>query len=146
MQPGTLRIGEVARRAGVNIQTLRYYERIGLVKPDGRRDSGYRLYRDEVVRRIRFIKHAQQLGFTLVEIAELLRLRVDKTVRCDEVRRRAEARLRIVKEKVDSLRKMAKILEGLIHSCASRVLTDPCPILKSLEADVNTGSGKGVQA
>ncbi len=128
-----LTIGKLARLAAVNVQTVRYYERIGLVRPDARRDSGYRLYTEEAARRIRFIKHAQQLGFSLAEIAQLLRLRVSKTVHCEEVRSKAEARLRIVREKIESLGKMAKVLEVLIQSCRSRALTDPCPILSSLE-------------
>ena len=132
-----LTIGKVARLAAVNIQTLRYYERIGLVKPEARRESGYRLYTEEAARRVRFIKHAQQLGFSLVEIAQLLRLRVRKTVHCEEVRSKTEARLESVRKKIESLGKMAKVLEALIESCRSRALTDPCPILSSLEGGEN---------
>jgi DNA-binding transcriptional MerR regulator len=143
MEADILRIGEVARRAGVNIQTLRYYERIGLVKPDARQDSGYRIYQDAAVQRIRFIKHAQKLGFTLKEIADLLRLRVSRTAQCEEVRRRTEARLRFVRDKVESLMNMAKVLEELIYSCKKRTLSDPCPILKALEASVDDSHDKG---
>lgn len=140
-----LTIGKVANLAAVNIQTVRYYERIGLVKPDARRDSGYRLYTEEAAHRIRFIKHAQQLGFSLAEIAQLLRLRVSKTVHCEEVRSKTEARLRSVREKIESLRKMAKVLEDLIRSCRSRALTDPCPILSSLEGGKNDAGVTGGQ-
>lgn len=145
MARSNLTVGKVAKLAAVNIQTVRYYERIGLVKPDARRDSGYRLYTEEAAQKIRFIKHAQQLGFSLAEIAQLLRLRVSKTVQCEEVRSKTEARLRRVGEKIESLRKMAKVLEGLTRSCRSRALTDPCPILRSLEEGNNDEGVKGGQ-
>jgi len=135
----TLTIGKVARAAAVNIQTVRYYERIGLVKPQARRDSGYRLYTSEAPRKIRFIKHAQQVGFSLGEIGALLRLRVSETSRCGEVRERTEARLRDVRERINRLRHMERVLEGLVRSCRNRVPTDPCPILKSLETDPDNG-------
>ena len=130
-----LTIGKVAAQATVNIQTIRYYERIGLVKPVAHRDSGYRLYTGEAVQRIRFIKHAQELGFSLKEIRELLRLRINKNVPCEEVRRRAEAHLEDVKEKIGHLLQMERVLEELIRKCQRRAPTDACPILRSLETD-----------
>ena len=86
MERERLRTGEVAARAGVNVQTLRYYERRGLLKKPGRRASGYREYSPDAVRLIRFIKRAQELGFTLTEIEDLLRLRSDQTAKCSDVR------------------------------------------------------------
>lgn len=135
-----LTIGKVAKEATVNIQTVRYYERIGLVKPNARRDSGYRLYTDEAILKISFIKHAQELGFTLEEISALLRLRVGRPTRCEEVRARAERRLEDVRKKIAHLRRMEQVLVELITSCRSRKTTDPCPILRSLERD---GKPKG---
>lgn len=126
-------IGKVAKRAGVNIQTVRYYERRGLLLPSRRLESGYRLYPDDAVRKIVFIKKAQLLGFTLKEIRSLLRLRSGRTVRCDEVRRKAESHARDVQEKIGKLRSIEKVLRDLIKSCRRRVSTETCPILRSLE-------------
>lgn len=130
----TLTIGKVAQQAKVNIQTIRYYERRGLVKPFGHRPSGYRLYTGEAVQKIRFIKHAQELGFTLKEISALLRLRVSKTARCEDVREKAHARLKNVKEKIHRLRSIETTLEELIQSCPSQRKTEKCPILRSMQA------------
>jgi Hg(II)-responsive transcriptional regulator len=135
-----LTIGKVANEAAVNIQTVRYYERIGLVKPNGRRGSGYRVYADEAVRKIRFIRHAQDLGFTLQEISALLRLRVGKPTRCDEVRTRAERRLEDIRKKIANLRRMEQVLVELVTSCWNRTTTESCPILRSLERN---GKPKG---
>jgi len=128
-----LTIGRVARKAGVNIQTVRYYERRGLVSPESYRDSGYRLYTDEAVRKIRCIKNAQQLGFTLDEIARLLSLRVGRKTQCGKVRRQAEARLKIVKNKIGGLKAMERVLSRLVGTCSRRGTTAACPILESLE-------------
>lgn len=126
-------IGKVAKRAGVNIQTVRYYERRGLLLPSRRLESGYRLYPDDAARKIIFIKNAQLLGFTLKEIGSLLRLRADRTVRCDDVRRKAEIHARDVQEKIGRLRSIEKVLRELIRSCQRRASTETCPILRSLE-------------
>lgn len=128
-----LTIGRVARGAGVNIQTVRYYERRGLLSPEAYRDSGYRLYSREAVRKLQFIKNAQELGFTLDEIAGLLRLRVGRRTRCEDVRRKAEAKLGQVDEKIARLQSMRRVLERLVRTCRKRGTTDPCPILGSLE-------------
>ena len=128
-----LKIGRVAREAGVNIQTVRYYERRGLIAPEIRLDSGYRLYALETVRKLRFIKNAQELGFTLDEIARLLKLRIGRRTQCGAVRKQAQARLEIVRGKITALRGMERVLNRLVHTCAKRGTTDACPILGSLE-------------
>lgn len=128
-----LKIGRVAKEAGVNIQTVRYYERRGLLSPEAYRDSGYRLYSREAVRKIRFIKNAQELGFTLDEIARLLKLRVGRRAHCRTVRRQAEARVEIVQGKIAALRAMERVLKRLVRTCAKQGTTDSCPILESLE-------------
>jgi len=128
-----LTAGKVAGRAGVNIQTVRYYERRGLLVPDGRKDSGYRLYAEEAVKKLLFIKNAQGLGFSLDEIARLLRLRVGHKVQCGKVKKRAQARLGVVQEKIAGLRAMEKVLKRLIRTCSAEATTDRCPILESLE-------------
>jgi len=128
-----LTIGQVAKKARVNFQTVRYYERRRLVLPSGRRESGYRLYAPEAVRRIRFIKNAQQLGFTLREVSGLLKLRVSHRARCGDVKRKAEAKLRDVKSKIAGLLALEKVLSDLVKSCRSQATTERCPVLKTLE-------------
>lgn len=126
-------IGRLAKAAGVNIQTLRYYERRRLLAPTARTPSGYRLYGDEAVRRLCFIKNAQALGFTLQEIVELLNLRVNSAARCGDVQRRAQAKLAQVEAKVHDLEALARALKDLIRDCRAGQPTDRCPILKCLE-------------
>src|SRR5579885_1563111 len=96
----TLSIGQVARRAGVGVETVRFYEREGLLEEPPRRASGYRQYSEQVIKRIHFIKRAQQLGFSLKEIAELLTLRVDGQTDCSQVKERAAAKLAEVEQKI----------------------------------------------
>ena len=126
-------IGRLAKAVGVNVQTIRYYERRRLLSPTARTQSGYRVYGDEDVRRLRFIKNAQAIGFTLQEIAELLNLRVNSAARCGDVQRRAQAKLAQVEAKVHDLEALARALKDLIRDCRAGQPTDRCPILKSLE-------------
>lgn len=129
-----LTVGKVARKAGVNMQTVLYYERRRLLSPARRSDSGYRLYMPETVRVIRFIKNAQALGFTLDEVSKLLRLRVNSRSQCESVKRQARARLELVQEKIAGLRSMERILRRLLKTCVARGTMDSCPILDSLES------------
>src|SRR6059036_1826289 len=99
MAHDTLKIGEVAAQAGVSIQTLRYYERRGILEAPARRPSGYRDYPSDTVRVVRFIKRAQELGFTLTEVEELLRLRQDRTATCAEVRKAATSKIENIDQK-----------------------------------------------
>ena len=126
-------IGRLAKAVGVNVQTVRYYERLHLLGPTTRASSGYRLYGPEEEQRLRFIKNAQALGFTLREITELLNLRVSSRARCSDVQRKAEEKLQSVKAKVQALRALAQALESLIRDCRRGQPTDRCPILKRLE-------------
>ena len=138
-------IGQLAKNVGVNIQTIRYYERLKLLAPTARMPSGYRLYGTAEVQRLRFIKNAQALGFTLQEIAELLNLRVNSAARCGDVQRRAQAKLAQVEAKVHDLEALARSLKDLIRDCRAGQPTDRCPILKCLEEKegrVNDGSRK----
>ncbi len=128
-----LTIGQLAKEVGVNIETVRYYERLHLLAPTARKPSGYRLYSDDLVRRLRFIKNAQSLGFTLHEIGELLNLRVSSAARCGDVQQKAEEKLKQVEAKVQDLQALARVLRSLIHSCKAGQPTDRCPILKSME-------------
>lgn len=132
-----LTIGEVARRAQVNIETLRYYERRGLVLKPSRSPSNYRLYPEEAVQRVRFIKQAQELGFTLKEINELLSLRATPDAGCADVLKRAELKIKAIDEKVLTLKAMRKALSGLIAQCAGRGPITDCPILEALDMEEN---------
>jgi MerR family copper efflux transcriptional regulator len=129
----TLTIGKLAKAVGVNIETIRYYERRKLLRTKTKSPSGYRLYDDEALRKLRFIKNAQTLGFTLKEICELLNLRTSSTASCRGVQGKAQARLMQVKEKVRELQALARTLRGLIQTCRAGQSTNGCPILTSLE-------------
>ncbi len=89
----TFTTGQLGKAGGVNIQTIRYYERLKLLAPTNRKPSGYRVYDSDALRRLRFIKNAQTLGFTLRDITELLNLRVSATAHCGDVQRKAQAKL-----------------------------------------------------
>ena len=133
MSQETIRIGEVAARAGVNVQTLRYYERRGLLKNPKRLPSGYRIYSPEAVRVVRFIKNAQELGFTLQEIQDLLRLREAQPRNRAKVRAMAFGKIQDVEEKTRRLRAIRKALGVLVDSCACRSKPLECPILEALD-------------
>ncbi|RMH60207.1 MAG: heavy metal-responsive transcriptional regulator, partial [Bacteroidetes bacterium] len=98
-----MKIGDVAKRAGVNVQTIRFYERKGLMEAPPRTASGYRQYTGEAVRRIRFIKHAQELGFSLREIHELLSLRVDPHTTCADIQQYALEKVEDIERRIASL-------------------------------------------
>lgn len=128
-----LRIGDLAARAGVGIQTLRYYERRGLLKEPPRRPSGYREYPPEAVNLVRFIKRAQELGFTLAEVQELVRLREDRRASCADVRARASAKIRDIDGRIRALRAIRGALAKLVASCTRDGSTRECPILEALD-------------
>jgi|SRR5215467_11992713 len=127
-----MRIGAAAQRAGVNVQTLRYYERRGLLPRAPRRDSGYREFPDEAVRIVRFIKRAQDLGFSLDEVEELIRLRGERPRSRARVRDIAERRVRQIDLKLAELRAMKRALTHLLH-CCRRGSTLECPIIEALD-------------
>src|SRR5438034_11718507 len=124
-----LSIGQVARRAGVGVETVRFYEREGLLEEPPRRASGYRQYSEQVVTRLHFIKRAQQLGFSLKEISELLLLRVDAQTSCDEVKQRTEANLEEVERKLVELQRMRQALLQVASLCTGRSPSSACPML-----------------
>jgi Hg(II)-responsive transcriptional regulator len=128
--------GEIAKRSGVNIETIRYYERRGLLPKPMRSVSGYRLFSTDDVRRVRFIKRAQELGFLLDEIAELLALRLSTKGKREDVRKLAEAKISDIKEKIKTLRAMEKSLASLATACCGGdgALSE-CPILESFEEE-----------
>ena len=132
--PETLRIGQLAAGAGVNVETLRFYERRGLLESPRRRPaSGYREYPEEAVGVVRFIKRTQELGFTLREIQELLGLRENRGASCAEVRSAAAGKLEDIERKLKSLRAMRRALAMLVESCSSEGSPRHCPILEALD-------------
>jgi len=127
----TLTTGGLARAAGVHVETLRYYERRGLLPEPPRRASGYREYPEAAVGLVRFIRRAQGLGFTLAEIEELLDLR--DLSDCGAVRRLAEAKLADIEAKLRDLRRLRGVLKDLTTRCRDEGAVGHCPIVESLD-------------
>ena len=125
-----LRIGEVAANAGVNVQTLRFYERRGLLKMPARRESGYREYQPEAVDLVRFIKQAQTLGFSLDEVAELLTFREGRG-KCADVRRAAEEKIADIDHKLERLAAIRAALATLVATCSDGNRRE-CAIIEAL--------------
>ena len=130
-----LTIGRTARLAKVGIPTIRFYERAGLLPKPTRSASNYRIYPDETVTRIRFIRRAQQLGFTLKEVKELLGLRASSRTTCAEVRSRAHAKITDIESRIRSLRRMSRGLAKLAEECDVHSDGVDCPLLKELESE-----------
>ena len=129
-----LTIGKAARAAGVGVETIRFYERRGLIQqPRKPVRAGFRVYTDDVVTRIRFIRQAQEMSFSLGEIAELLSLRADPDADCAEVRKRAQAKLSEVDRKMVALDRMRTALMEVINACPARGALRHCSILDALE-------------
>jgi MerR family mercuric resistance operon transcriptional regulator len=125
--------GEVAEKAGVNPETLRYYERKELIPTPRRSDEGFRLHDDSYVDRLRFIRRAKDLGFTLAEIKGLLDLRVDDEATCRDVQAQAEEKLDDVKEKIHDLQRIRDALTQLAAACeGGGGPTSDCPILEAM--------------
>ena len=135
MKPKALTIGHLAKEAGVNLETVRYYERRGLLPKPPRSASGYRLFPSDAARRLRFIRRAQELGFSLMEIRELLSLRVSPTAKSADVRKRAEAKIADIDAKIRSLDSMKTTLRKLTKVCAGCGPIAECPILESLDGE-----------
>lgn len=130
-----MKIGTVAKKAGVHIETVRYYERRGIIEEPERRDSGYRIYDGDTVRRIRFIKKAQELGFSLAEIETLLSLRTQQKANCNQVKSEAEAKIIDVDKKINELQRIRTALLDLIDSCKGDGPLSDCPILDAMDID-----------
>ncbi len=133
MEKGLTR-GAVARRAGVNAETLRFYEKQGVIAIPPRLESGYRSYPEETVDIVIFIKRAQELGFTLREIQGLLSLSHAEAGQCEAVQQVARQKLQAIRSKIESLRAMEQALESLLIACKNPRRDLPCPILESLVA------------
>jgi len=128
----SLTIGTVAKRAGVPIDTIRYYEREGLLPEPLRRASGYRSYNESAIKRLRFIRRAKDLGFTLEEIRDLLALSSDRRGGVKAVRKRAEQRLADIEARIAELVRIRTGLQQLIEACPGHGDPEHCPILRAL--------------
>ena len=132
----SLTIGVLARKAGVGIQTVRFYEREGLLHEPARNKSGYRTYDEGAVSRLTFIRRAQELGFTLREIRELIDLQESQSADCDAVMGVTEAKLKLIDRKIADLTRMRSELQRLSASCSARGPIARCAIMECLGADV----------
>ena len=130
-----LRIGRLAQEVGINLETVRFYERQGLLPRPPRSASGYRLFPADAKRRLKFIKRAQELGFSLSEIRELLALRMSRRGTSAEIRKRTEAKIADIDGKIRSLDSMRKSLLKLVRSCGGCTPVSECPILESLDRE-----------
>lgn len=128
-------IGQVARKAGIGVETVRFYEREGLLEEPERRASGYRQYGEEAVRRLRFIRRAKELGFTLREIVELLALRHDPRATRTDVRERVKAKVEDIEAKVRDLQRIRGVLISLGETCQGHGSATDCPILEAIDRD-----------
>ncbi|WP_238134241.1 Hg(II)-responsive transcriptional regulator [Calderihabitans maritimus] len=130
-----LTISQVAKQVGVNVETVRYYERLGLISKPPRTESGYRLFPHEVIGRIKFIKRAQELGFTLSEINKLLGLADSENFDCHEVRQFASQKLREIESKIRDLEKIKIVLQDLSSRCPGQGSISQCPIIETLSGE-----------
>lgn len=127
-----MRIGEVAKRSEVGIETIRYYERQGLLAKPNRSPSGYRQYDESVVGRLRFIRRAKGLGFTLAEVSELVGLWHDADTRCEQVQKRAAQKVEDIEKKVRSLQNMERSLKKLVGTCQAHDSDHECPLMEGI--------------
>ena len=123
-----MKIGEIAKRSGIGIETIRYYEREGLLLEPERRPSGYRQYDEATVERLAYIRRAKELGFTLAEIRELLELSFAHSD-CDHIRQRAEAKVADIESKIRSLQQMKRSLGKIVERCRVKNSTEDCPLV-----------------
>ncbi len=132
-----LQIGEVAKQTGVGVETIRFYEREGLIPLPERSPSGYRRYPAAAVKQVQLIRHAKSLGFSLKEIGELIALKDTLGSDCKNIRLAAVAKVARIQEKIDALEKMKRALNPLIDRCESSNPIGDCPILNAIDSDLN---------
>ncbi len=130
-----MKIGEVAKAAGIGIDAVRFYEREGLIPEPARRPSGYRMYSPDVVLSLRFIKRAKELGFSLKEISALLSLETAAEATAADVRKLAEAKLADIEERIRALQRMRRALRKATESCTGQGSTSGCSILQTLNRE-----------
>jgi len=128
-------IGQVAKKTKVNIETIRYYEHLGILpKPNRNPNSGYRQYKENIIERLNFIKHAKELGFSLNEIKSLFALRVKSNSTCGDVKKRTEMKIIDIDEKIKTLQKMKTALKKLVGQCKGKGPVGECPIIDAFSS------------
>lgn len=138
-----LKRGELAEAAQVNIETLRYYERRGLIPAPARSPANYRRYPHHTIDRVRFVKHAQDLGFSLDEIKELLSLRASRGAKSGDVKRRAVKKIDEIESRIDALKGIRVALQHLVSQCSGEGPVEDCTILHAIEAGRIDGVSQG---
>lgn len=135
-----MKIGELAKHAGVGVQTVRYYERRDLLPPPDRTSAGYREYSEQDLHRLRFVLRSKDLGFTLAEITELLELRVDPERTADDVRERALIKIETTRSKIRDLKNIERALRRLVDRCHAHGPAEECALIHAIEheADFHT--------
>lgn len=129
----TYSIGQVAKQTGVSVETIRYYEKEGLMEVPERKNNGYRLFKEQTIDRLSFIQQAKELGFSLREIGELLSIKADANMVCSDVKQLAQEKLINIESKIKMLRRMKKSLDKLINICPGQAPLNDCPILDALQ-------------
>jgi MerR family mercuric resistance operon transcriptional regulator len=137
-------IGKIAHEAGVGVETIRYYERRGLIEqPPKPPLGGHRIYPEQTIERVRFVREAQALGFSLREIQGLLKIRNDPSTDCAEILSRAQQKLTEIKEKQKDLRRLRATLEELIATCPGKGASSSCSIIRAMERPGKASSSRG---
>lgn len=127
-------VGQLAKEGGINVETVRYYEKLKLLPKPKRRESRYRIYDKNDLKRLLFIRRAKELGFTLKEIKELFELRIDSEAKCGDVKHLTEHKLQDVDNRIIDLKKIRSVLVKLIDQCVNEeVSSDECPILEVID-------------
>jgi len=130
-----LNIGQVAKQTGVTVETIRFYEKQGLIATPQRSDAGYRQYPSETVKRVHFIQRAKEVGFTLKDIGELLALRREPGSSCTDIKLRTTQKIEDVDKKIQDLKRIREALARMVMKCSGRGPLSACPILEELEFD-----------
>ncbi len=126
-------IGQVAKQSGVSVETVRYYEKEGLLEVPERKESGYRQFKGDTIARLSFIQQAKKLGFSLKEIGELLSITSDANTVCNDVKQLSQDKLVDIEKKIKMLQQMRKSLKKLIDVCPGQAPINDCPILDALQ-------------
>ncbi len=128
-----MKIGQVAKQAGISVEAVRFYEKQGLIKSPARNESGYRIYSSDAIHQLSFVTRAKELGFSLKEIRELLLLRDSPNITCAEIKNQTEKKIADIEQKITDLKLIKDSLVALANSCPGVGTLDKCPILKRFD-------------
>lgn len=132
MSRSTYTISQLSKTAGIPTTTVRYYERVGLIEPEDRSAGNYRIYTDDSLRKVKFIRAAQGIGFTLDDIKQLLAAEVGKIPRCCDVQPLLEQRMADVEQRLRDLKNVKRVLQSALRKCNQGRPNDPCVVVESL--------------